>query len=62
MPETGFYRLGIVGIQNLMLKIQVSVIPAKAGIHRLPVKFTTPVMDPRLRGGDEVVDLTYVAI
>jgi hypothetical protein len=29
------------------------VIPAKAGIHHLPMKFNPPVMDPRLRGGDE---------
>lgn len=29
------------------------VIPAKAGIHRLPSKFHPLVMDPRLRGGDE---------
>jgi hypothetical protein len=25
----------------------------KAGIHHLPMKFIPPVMDPRLRGGDE---------
>jgi hypothetical protein len=30
-----------------------TVIPAKAGIHHLTYKFQTPVMDPRLRGGDE---------
>jgi hypothetical protein len=29
------------------------VIPAKAGIHHPPMKFIPPVMDPRLRGGDE---------
>ena len=40
------------------------VIPAKAGIQLLPVKFPTgrlrkpkvQVMDPRLRGGDEATD------
>ena len=30
------------------------VIPAKAGIHHLSLKFRQAVMDPRLRGGDEV--------
>jgi hypothetical protein len=30
------------------------VIPAKAGIHHLLSKFQQPVLDPRLRGGDEV--------
>ena len=29
------------------------VIPAKAGIHHLLLKFKPSVMDPRLRGGDE---------
>jgi hypothetical protein len=29
------------------------VIPAKAGIHHPLLKFRVPVMDPRLRGGDE---------
>ena len=29
------------------------VIPAKAGNHHPPVKFTVPVLDPRLCGGDE---------
>ena len=29
------------------------VIPAKAGIHHPLGKFQRPVMDPRLRGGDE---------
>ncbi|HMT40602.1 hypothetical protein [Sphingorhabdus sp.] len=32
------------------------VIPAKAGIHHPPLKFNPPVMDPRLRGGDEKVE------
>jgi hypothetical protein len=31
------------------------VIPAKAGIQLLPMKFIVPVLDPRLRGGDETV-------
>jgi hypothetical protein len=31
------------------------VIPAKAGIHHLQLNFRPPVMDPRLRGGDEVM-------
>jgi protein ImuB len=36
-------------------KIPISgfVIPAKAGIHHQPLKFTPQVMGPRLRGGDE---------
>ena len=31
------------------------VIPAKAGIHLLPWKFSQRVMNSRLRGNDEVV-------
>jgi hypothetical protein len=38
------------------LSIPSFVIPAKAGIHHLPLKFKPPVMDPRLRGGDEVFE------
>ena len=30
------------------------VIPAKAGTHHLRLKFRQPVMDPRLRGGDDI--------
>ncbi|MEQ1539985.1 MAG: hypothetical protein ABL928_13745, partial [Sphingorhabdus sp.] len=29
------------------------VIPAKAGIHHLTLKFRVQVLDPRLRGGDD---------
>jgi hypothetical protein len=32
------------------------VIPAKAGIYHLPTKFKPSVMDPRLRGGDDVFE------
>jgi hypothetical protein len=32
----------------------ILVIPAKAGIHHLPMKIGPQVMAPRLRGGDEV--------
>jgi hypothetical protein len=41
-----------------MMTLNNFVIPAKAGIHHLPMKFPPPVMDPRLRGGDEVGDFT----
>jgi hypothetical protein len=40
----------------LNLSILSCVIPAKAGIHHLPFKLTLSVMDPRLRGGDEVLE------
>jgi hypothetical protein len=35
----------------------IVVIPAKAGIHHRCYKFQWQVMDPRLRGGDEVYGL-----
>ncbi len=38
------------------LQTFISVIPAKAGIHHLPVKFRLSAMAPRLRGGDECKD------
>ena len=40
---------------SLYLNTPSFVIPAKAGIHHLPSKFKPSVMDPRLRGGDEVL-------
>jgi hypothetical protein len=39
---------------NRAIQIPIIVIPAKAGIHHLPMKFTLPVMPPRLRGGHEL--------
>ena len=36
-----------------ILSTKEFVIPAKAGIQLLPLKFIVPVLDPRLRGGDE---------
>lgn len=35
------------------------VIPAKAEIHHRKVKFVRQVMDPRLRGGDELWVLSW---
>lgn len=40
---------------SLYLNTASFVIPAKEGIHLLPLKFTPQVMAPRLRGGDEVL-------
>jgi hypothetical protein len=45
---------GMMGVNYVV--IQNIVIPAKAGIHRLPMKFIPLVMDHRLRGGDDSVD------
>jgi hypothetical protein len=42
---------------NIAPQTHAFVIPAKAGIHHLPFKFMVPVMDPRLRGGDEDLEL-----
>ncbi len=42
-------------IQGTSFYHQQFVIPAKAGIELLPYKVNSPVLDPRLRGGDEVL-------
>ena len=33
------------------------VTPAKAGVQHLSLKFTMPLMDSRLRGNDEILEL-----
>jgi hypothetical protein len=38
------------------------VIPAKAGIHHRNSEYLQPVMDPRLRGGDDVFKIRVLSL